>query len=327
MKDGDYIKVHFHTDDKSKIRENFKSADFIKWSDDDLVTQINDFKNLDSASSVHIMTDAAGSVTHKDVKNLGITLLNSYILFGQRCIPETHFDSAELYGLMTKGVKISTSQASDFERHQHYNSVLSRFNNVLYLCVGSIYTGNYNIASEWKKQNDSDNRMTVIDTGTASGKLGIIAITTARYSKTASGFGDVITFAENALKFSNEFIFLEKLHYLAAGGRMSKTGAFFGDMFNVKPIVSPKPNGAEKVGIARNRKEQLKFLYKNLDKDLNSHSKAVIMLEYTDNYSWVSDELKKDIQKKFPNSEIILQPLSHTTGVHTGPGYMGICIS
>lgn len=320
IQDKDYIKIHIHTDNRARAKDKFSSYGIVKWEDDDIGAQIKDFKTGSKKQAIHIMTDGAGSVTHKDVKNLGITLLDSYIITGHKCIPETHLETDELYRLMSSGIKASTSQASVFERHQHYQSVLSRYKKVLYLCVGSVYTGNYKVAADWKKENDPDNRFVVIDTGTASGRLGLLAIASARYSRVASKSEDVIKFAEKAVDFCHEYIFLEKLHFLAAGGRMSKAGAFFGDMFNVKPIVSPQATGAAKMGIARNNKDQMKFLFEKMESVLKPDSKALIMLEYTDNLSWVENTLKNEIGNKYPKSEILLQPLSLTTGVHTGPG-------
>jgi fatty acid-binding protein DegV len=48
------------------------------------------------------------------------------------------------------------------------------------------------------------------------------------------------------------------------------------------------------------------------------------MLEYSDNFAWVDDTVKKQIEKSAPLSEILLQPLSLTSGVHTGPGTWAI---
>jgi uncharacterized protein len=320
IQDKDYIKIHIHTDNAQKTRDKFESFGLVKWANDDLNDQIKDFKTTHAKQAIHIMTDAAGSVTQKDAKHLGITLLDSYIIKGDTCVPETYLDPVELYNSMLGGIKASTSQASDFERHQHYENVLSRHKKVLYLCVGSVYTGNYRTVMDWKTKYDSDNRMTVIDTGIASGKLGLTAIASARYSAKESNPESVLKFAQNVINNVQEFIFLEKLHYLAAGGRMSKTGAFFGDMLSVKPIVSPFANGAVKLGIAKNNKDQMNFLFKKLESGLKSNSKALIMLEYTDNIDWVTGKLKIEIENKFPKAEILVQPLSLTTGVHTGPG-------
>jgi hypothetical protein len=44
------------------------------------------------------------------------------------------------------------------------------------------------------------------------------------------------------------------------------------------------------------------------------------MLEYTDNRDWVSGTPKKEIERLYPSAEVLLQPLSLTSGVHMGPG-------
>ena len=321
IKDNDLLKMHFHTDDKDGARRKLESfGRVVKWEDDNLTVQVQEFKKAGLRQAIHIMTDAAGSVTGVDAHNLGLTLLDSYILSGDRCVPETHMTPEILYESMEKGIKTSTSQASEFERHQHYQSVLSRHGRVLYLCVGSVYTGNYDIAVKWKERNDPENRFTIIDTGTASGRLGTIAIAAARRSLVSHDPADVIAFAEKAIDQCDEYIFLEKLHYLASGGRMSKTGAFFGDMLNVRPIISPLKDGAAKAGIARNRNDQLKFLRRKMTEKLNKDSKALIMIEYSNNRTWITDVIKDEIERLYPLSEIIIQPLSLTTGVHTGPG-------
>ena len=128
------------------------------------------------------MTDAAGSITRQDAQRLGITLLDSYILTRDNFMPETFVNHSDLYNSMRRGEKVTTSQASVFERHQYYQSVLSRYGRVLYLCVGSVYTGNYDVATAWKKQNDPKDRFTVINTGAASGRLGVLAMATAKYA-------------------------------------------------------------------------------------------------------------------------------------------------
>ncbi|MDY6967849.1 MAG: DegV family protein [Spirochaetota bacterium] len=315
-----FVKLHLHTDNKEDLKKKLENyGDIVRWSYDDLGAQIEDFCRSDSEQAIHIMTDAAGSVTREDSQRLGITLLDSYITFGNSCVPETHIAPLDLYEAMKNGVKVSTSQASVFERHQLYESVLSLHSKVLYLCVGSVYTGNYDVVTEWKKENDPYNRMTVIDSSAASGRLGTIVISTARFSQKTSNSNEVIKFAKWAIDRCQEYVFLDKLHYLAAGGRLSKTSAFFGDMFNMKPIISPLAEGATKVGVVRNHDEQLKFLFAKLEDNLTPSSEALIMLEFSNNQKWVNDIVKTQIKERYPNSEIILHPLSLTSGAHMGP--------
>jgi DegV family protein with EDD domain len=270
------------------------------------------------------MTDAAGSLTNQDAKKYGFTLLNSYLTIGDKCLPETYIRPEELYNAMNKGIKVSTSQASVYERHQFFEGVLERFEKVLYLCVGSVFTGNYYGALQWKNEHDQQNRLWVIDTGAASGRLGTIALAVVRYLAATNDMEKTFAFARKALQACEEYVFLDKLQYLAAGGRVSKTSAFFGEMLNMKPVISPLPEGAKKVGMVRNQEDQVKMALTKLDASLTHDSRALIMLEYSDNKNWVNSTVKKMLAKRYPNAEIILQPLSLTSGAHMGPGTWGI---
>ncbi len=318
---GNLYKIHLHTEDREKIRKAAeKAGSMVTWEDDNLVQQIIEFKESGFNESLHIMTDAAGSLTRADAKKNGITLLHSYITVGGKCLPETHFHAGELYDAMRQGIKVSTAQASVYERRQFYESALARFGRVLYLCVGSVYTGNYSTASEWKKQHDYRNRFAIIDTGAASGRLAVIALAAARFLAKSEDMEQTIAFAARAVNSCEEYVFLEKLEYLAAGGRLSKTSAFFGDMLKMKPVVSPQPEGAKKVAVVRNQGEQIKMAREKLASSLNRQTKALIMLEYSDNYDLVEGKIKPLIAAEYPQAEIIIQPLSLTSGAHMGPG-------
>ena len=321
----DFFKVHLHTDNRGETKTGIESlCEVVQWSDDDLEKQIADFKRPDTNQHIHIMTDAAGSITREDSRNLGITLLDSYITAGDRSLPETLFLRSELYKYMRGGIKVSSSQASVFERYQYYQSILNQYERALYLCVGSYYTGNYDTAMKWKSENDPDDRFTVIDTGAASGRLGTIVIATARYAANKNDADSVVDFAKAAIDVCEEYVFLDKLHYLAAGGRLSKSSAFFGDLLHMKPVISPLAEGAKKVGVLRNQKDQVQFALEKLEAAFSKDSKFFVLLQYTDNKSWVSDVVLKKIEGRYPSAEIVLQPISLTSGVHMGPGTWAI---
>lgn len=324
IRQGDLYKVHLHTDDKEKVKARMNElGSMLNWESDNLSSQIRDFMNAPADVGLHIMTDAAGSLTRDDAKKYGFTLLNSYLNVGEKSIAETYYDPQKLYKAMRQGVKVSTSQASIFERHQFYESVLARYEKVLYLCVGSVYTGNYDVATDWKKEHDPENRLKLIDTGAASGRLGTIVLAVQQHLSHTKDVEKTIAFAHKAVQACEEYVFLEKLQYLAAGGRLSKTSAFFGDMLKMKPVISPQPEGVKKMGVARNHKDQVKMALERLAAALERDSRALIMLEYSDNSGQVSG-FREEIAKLYPQAVIILQPLSLTSGAHMGPGTWGV---
>jgi DegV family protein with EDD domain len=316
--DQDHIKVHMHTDDLDRLHRHLSSlGNVAQWSEETMSYRPQ--TGLDP-QKVHIVTDAAGSFTLEDAKTLDVTLLNSYLVVGDQVYPETMYDPQKLYAAMAGGTKVTTAQASGFERHQSYESATRLHERVLYLCVGSVYTGNFQVATAWQAEQDLGRRMAVIDTGAASGRLGIVALATARYAREASSPDEVLAFARKAVGFSQEYVFLDQLKYLAAGGRISKTKGFFGDLLHFKPIISPRAEGAVKVGVVRNRQEQVKFSMDRLAEAFGQEDTPMILLQYSDDRSWVEEVVLPNLASAFPKADIVVRPLSLTSGAHMGPG-------
>ena len=326
--DRSCLKIHLHTDNPKALRQQLQSlGDIVQWSDDDIGKQVVKFSpQRPFEQPIHIMTDAAGSVSRETARGLGITLLDSYIIAGEKSLPETLVNPSELYSLMRKGARVSTAQGSDFERSQCYQSVLEQYGRVLYLCVGSVFTGNYGAVMAWKNENDPNDRLTVIDSGAASGRLGAVAIATARYSNSAGDADSVIHFAREAVNACEEYVFLDRLEYLAAGGRLSRAGGFFGDLLHMKPVISPTAQGAIKAGVVRDSVGQIEFVMKQMKRCIEEGSHPFIMLEYSDNDRWVRDTVEGKIRMRYPLANIMLQPLSLTSGVHMGPGTWAVAI-
>ncbi|MEW6264823.1 MAG: DegV family protein [Thermodesulfobacteriota bacterium] len=325
LSDGQYLKVHLHTGSQEMVRENLESMGrIVRWSADDLAEQTAKFSGLKVQSAIHVMTDAAGSITRADAAALGITLLDSYINVGHESLPETYLPPAALFEAMRGGVKVSTSQASIMERHQCYRKALDLYPRVLYICVGSVFTTNYQVALDWKTKNDPEDRLIVLDSGSASGRLGLAARAVAQLALETTDPEKVIAFARRAVAECREYLFLDKLQYLAAGGRLSKTSAFFGDVLQMKPVVSPLPQGAEKVAVVRTRAGQVQFAFDRLKEALAKSRKARIMLEYTDNTDWLLGEIKPEIERRFPWAELLVTPMSLTSSAHMGPGTWGV---
>ena len=323
-RDDDYLKVHLHTEDVNAVRNRLAAMGaIVGWHEDELAAQVRAFGRSQPNGQLCLLSDAAGSLQPDEARSLGITLLPSYLQVGDTSLPETQFPGQALYRAMRRGVKVSTSQASVLERHEHYRRLLSQYRQVVYLCVGSAYTGNFEVARRWKAENDPEDRFTVIDTGAASGRLGLLALATARFAARTPDAASVIAYAQSAGEVCKEFIFLDSLRFLAAGGRMSRTGAAVGDLLRLKPVISPTPAGAKRVGMVRNRDDQLRFALARLADEAPS---PLIMLEYADNETWVRGTAAAAIRAACPRAELLLQPLSLTSAAHMGPGTWAMAV-
>lgn len=316
---ADLLKVHLHTDDREALRSGLMQIGRVMDWSEERIAPVRSAANQ-TGQPVHIMTDAAGSVTREDAQSLGMTLLDSYLVVGDESYPETLYSPAALYAAMSGGQKVSTAQASVFQRHQSYLSAVSRFERVLYLCVGSTYTGNFETARAWQAVHDTRRRLTAIDTGAASGRLGIVALATARYAQKSQDPEAVVRFAQQAVAQSQELVFLDQLKYLAAGGRISKTRGFFGDLLHIKPIITPTAHGAARVGVVRTQEGQLAFALNRLERCFDPREAPLMLMQYSDNRVWVEEVAAGQLRSLLPAARILFRPLSLTSGAHMGPG-------
>jgi hypothetical protein len=321
----DRIKVHVHAQDRSEVWRNLEDVGHvIQWKAERLIPEHIRSQTVPVHPAVHIMTDAAGSLTVEDAWRFGITLLDSYVGIEGRFFPETSVDPGTLYAVMRRGGNVTTSQAPLSKRYAAYDQALADHEQVVYMGVGSAYTDNVQGARGWQEAKDPQGRFWVVDTGAASGRLGLSALTVSLFAKQGKPLAEVIDFAHQVCSNCREYIFLDRLTYLARGGRLSRPGAFFGDMLGMKPVVSPTSQGAVKTGVVRDSRGQRDYALKMLQKDCSydglESGPGCVFLQYTDNYSWVKDVAAADIGFFFPQTRISVRPISLTSGAHMGPG-------
>ncbi len=322
LPDQEKVKIHLHTSDPQELRRKVAEyGEIVTWSDASLrPNPEHRLQDREPPGCIHIMTDAAGSLSRQMARRHGITLLDSYIVSGDTAGPESLISAETVYARMRAGKKVTTAQASIFERHQMYRSVCEQHGRTLYLCVGSAFTGNFTAATDWKLAGDACDQLDIVDTGAASGRLGVIALLCARYAATATEEDRVLSYARFLVESCREYVFIDALRYLVAGGRLSRTGGFLGDLLHMKPVVSPMPEGVKRVGLVRDHDAQLAFAEEKLRLETVDWERVLVLLQYSDNEEWVNDVVLPRIRICLPRAEMVVAPLSLTSGVHMGPG-------
>jgi DegV family protein with EDD domain len=323
--DGNRLRVHLHTSDQDRTRDRLERlGQVVDWQAEPLAIDTFFHWPKGERQTVRVMTDAAGSLSRAEAKALGVILLESYLIVDDARIPETLVAPHRLYDAMAAGRPVSTAQASAFGRCQSYESALARHGQVLYLSVGSVYTGNYATASRWREESDQADRFAVMDTGAASGRLGLIARLVAGFARSAGSLAQVSAFAAAAVQHCGELLFLDQLKFLVAGGRLSRSKGFFGDLLGIKPVISPRPEGAVKVGSVRKASEQVDFSLDYLKKRFSSADRPTLLLQFSDNATRVNARIRPALEQQFPRARIMVSPLSLTSGAHMGPGTWGV---
>lgn len=322
LPDEDRVKIHVHTADPAGLRTRMgQLGEVVAWTHEPITVE-NASHKLPTLNQggVHLITDAAGSLPRDLARQHDITLLDSYVVTADGARPETLCDPVSIYDRMRRGERVTTAQASRAERHELYRGLCEQFGRTLYLAVGSVYTGNHAAALAWKREHDPEDLMTVIDTGAASGRLALIVLLTARCAGRTDRTPAVVARAHQLCERCREYVFLDTLRYLAAGGRISRASGFFGDLLHCKPVITPAPEGARRVGMVRTQAAQVEFALERMSSELDRNRPAVLLLQYADNRDRVEGQILPRLRAALPLAEILLAPLSLTSGVHMGPG-------
>ncbi|MDR3089491.1 MAG: DegV family EDD domain-containing protein [Desulfobulbaceae bacterium] len=327
------LKLHMHSGDPAALRERLAQVGrIVTWSETSLNAETTYLPDR-RANGVQIVTDAAASLSHSLAAREHITLLESLILLGGEARPEGEVDAQELYRRMRLGEKVGTAQASLWARQQALARLRGQ-GRCLYLAVGSAYTGNWQAADAWLTAHPAGAALVALDSGAASGRLAVMAILLARYAKQVGDLDRLVDYAKRLGATCQEFLCIDNLHWLAAGGRVSKTGELLGNFLRLKPIICPMPEGVRKLGVFRGRAGQLAFVESRLAR-LSGRpgqaaekkvGRALALLQHTDNRAWLETTLPPLVRSYLPDAEIHILPLSLTTGAHIGPGGWSVAV-
>ena len=322
---GNLLKVHLHAEDPEGLRRALAAhGRLLRFEASALAAPAAAATAAAFAGHAKLVTDAAGSISRAAAAALDVELLESHVNLPDGSGPETVVDRAAVFAALRGGGRVSTAQAPLAERHRRYAALLERHERVVYVCVGSVFTGNYAAATEWVRQQGVGDRFLVIDSGVASGRLAVVVWRLAELAR-AGAVRDWAADTARLLAGADELIFVERLEYLARGGRLSRGSAWFGDLLGLKPVVTPTPEGAQRVGMARSFEGQLALLRGRL-RALPAAGRALVLLQYTDNEALVREHVLPVARAVAGGARIELGPLSLTTAVHTGPGTWAVAL-
>ncbi len=317
--DSGTLHLHLHSHAPDQLREKLQQFGAISaWRSERMHSPPR--QSQAEPGLLHLLCDAAGSLPRTLAQAEGITLLDSYVICAGEARPETLWEPSSIYKALRAGEKVSTAQASLFERQQHFSSALELYGPTLYLSVGSAYTGNYAAALAWQKQADTGKQFMVVDSGAASGRLACIALLSARANRRLASQQALLTEVNTLCRDAEEYVCIDSLRYLAAGGRISKMRELAGGLLGLKPIISPQQEGVRKMGVARSQNSQLDFVLERMERLGQKGTVPLALLQYTDNVDWVRTAVLPQLRQILPASEILVLPLSLTSGVHMGPG-------
>ena len=237
----------------------------------------------------------------------------------------------EFYARMAKGAMTKTSQVNISEYVDYFSAMCEEGKDIVHVTLSSGISGTYNSACSAAlivKERFPEREIYVIDSLGASSGYGLILDTAAAMRDSglsAKELADWIT--ENRLKLHHWFFSTDLSSYVR-GGRISKTAAFFGGVFEICPLLNMDNLGRliprKKIRTKKNViKEIVQRMVENADKGTDYDGKCYISMSACREDA---EEVARLVEARFPklNGKVLINNIGGLIGSHTGPGTVAL---
>jgi DegV family protein with EDD domain len=162
----------------------------------------------------------------------------------------------------------------------------------------------------------------VVDTRTAGGAEGLVALAAARAAARASTLSDVASVAARVIAQAQFIGVLDTLYYIWKGGRIPRAALWATSLLQVKPILEIRDGKVPLVERPRTRKRALERLVAIVAE--RSGGKPLRMIVLHGNAPQEADVLLARLRAAVRCEEAFIAPFTPVIGAHTGPGLLGV---
>ena len=273
-----------------------------------------------------IVTDSNCGISQEKAKKYGVYVLPMpfYVddeLYFEGCT----MSHEEFYLRQQAGSKIYSSQPSPADVMELWDRVLEEHDELLYIPMSSGLSGS--CATAQAMAQDYDGKVLVADIGrvTVTQKAAVLeARKRALAGESAAQILKELTYAKDDCQI---FLTVEDLKYLRQGGRISASSAVFGNLLNIKPILSLAGEKVEAVGKVRGDKLARKKIIQCLEECLENKFHTTDLSEFylaaaasmsrEDALAW-----KTQLEDHF-GVRCSMSPIPLSLGCHLGHGTSG----
>ena len=273
---------------------------------------------------VRIVTDSTADISPEIAKELGITVVPEYVIFGDKTFRDgIDISYDELYEKLLKNPKLpSTSQPTPADFAKVYRQLAKETDEIISIHLSGKLSGTYRSALQGKKQADIKCNITVVDSQSVTMGLGMITMSSAKSALQNENSTKIIDKIREEIKNIHLFATFDTLKYLALGGRIGRARALFGSILNVKPIITMRDGEFSPVGNYRTRAKALDKLFELANSFMPIQEAAVVYSTTPDEATSLKDRLSPLVNIDF----LHIARLGPALGVHGGPGTLALVI-
>lgn len=193
---------------------------------------------------VAVVTDTTGYLPADLVDRYSITAIPLYVVFPDRTERESDItDYGAFFEELRGGDALpKTSQPSVGDFVSVYEPLLARGDDVVSIHISGGISGTVESGRQAAEQLERDGRggerVRMVDSATAAGGLGIVALAAAHCARAGGSADEVVDAANRARAELKMWFALDTLEFLKRGGRIGAASAWIGSTLKIKPILT-----------------------------------------------------------------------------------------
>ena len=274
---------------------------------------------------IAVVTDSNSGITQEKGKDLGVHVIPMpFYIDGELFLEDITLTQEAFYEKLASDCEISTSQPAPGEVMEFWDKLLKEYDEIVHIPMSSGLSSTCETAIMLSK--DYDGKVEVVDNQRISVTQKTSVMDAVRLEKAGKSALEIKEILEAEKLESSIYITVDTLKYLKKGGRITPAAAAIGTVLNLKPVLQIQGEKLDAFAKVRGWKQAKKTMLDAMEKDLLHRfgsKKMALLAAYTcsaeEARSW-----KEELEERFPNYTIDMDPLSLSVACHIGSGALAV---
>jgi DegV family protein with EDD domain len=272
--------------------------------------------------ALRIVTDSTADLDADEAERLGIAIVPLTVFFGDEALLDRVEITPQRFYERLQRTKVlpRTSQPSVGRFQETYARLAAEgATEILVITISSKLSGTLGAARLAASEPPAGCTITLLDSMTVAGGLGILARRAAEVAAVGGTAADGEALAEKLIPRHHISIVLDTLEYLQRGGRIGRARALLGSVLNIKPIVRVKDG---EVGAAERVRSRGRGIERIFELTLSVPNLERVIIQHTGSPEDAA-ALGQRLQQALPGVELETRWIGPVVGVYVGPNGLG----
>lgn len=276
--------------------------------------------------AIKIVTDSTSYIADEYIKKYDIKLVSLNVIINGVSSREVDIENEVFYEEIKNSKEIpKSSQPIPNEMLNTFKEIVKDGDSIVGIFLSSKMSGTYSNANMIKDmilEDYPDAEIHILDSKTNCMQMGFAVIEAARTASEGKSINEVINAANHVINNSRFLFTPETLEYLKKGGRIGGAAALFGNVLQIKPILTVVNGETSVFKKVRTRKKAIEEIVKTVLEEIESKGFGDIVVHHI-NCQEDGLKLAKALENKL-GKKVEIQSIGPVIGVHVGPGSIGI---